>query len=428
MAVKFDRAHYKYLWENCTIPKENISKVKKVVDRISKMNKEYKEIEKLTGVPYYIVGLIHEMEASCRPNVYLGNGDPLFDKNGNGLKSVNVPKGRGPFKNFIEGAIDALTASNRWKITDWSIEHILFKCETYNGMGYWNNGMKLYGHPINSPYLWASSSNYGKKPHTGRYVGDGNWQHEAISTRVGIGTALKYMEQVGYFKESPRQSVFEIAKSYIGVKEIAGEKHNPIIVEFFKTVTGKEYGDEVSWCAAFTGHCLQKAGYKHTGRLNARSYLTYGVSAKDQPKDGDICVFWRNKIDSWEGHVGFYVGENDKNIYVLGGNQGNEVSIKEYPKSRLLDIRRPLDMKPTKWDTTIFVKKMTNLLDSPTIARIDDMKKTVWPSAKIKLNELDIEWNPDILIIKMEDFLNGGFDKNKLEDLKKYWSTIEFFK
>ena len=415
MAVKFNREHYKNLWNNCFIPKENYPKIDKVLNRMSKMTKEYKEIERLTGVPYYIVAAIHEMEASCRPNVYLGNGDSLFDKNGNGLKSVNVPKGRGPFKNFIEGALDALTASNRWKITDWSIEHVLFKCETYNGMGYWNNGMKLYGHPINSPYLWAGSNNYGKKPHTGRYVGDGNWQHEAISQRIGIGTILKYMEQKGYFNKTVLNDVFEVAKKYIGVKEIAGEKHNPVIVNFFKNTTGKEYGDEVSWCSAFVSSCLQEAGFKHTGKLNARSYLTYGVSVKNNPKQGDIVVFWRNSPESWEGHVGFYAGENEKNILVLGGNQGNQVSIAEYPKSRLLDIRRPLDEKPVKWDTAAFFKKMDNYLAGPTEARFIDLKNVVWPSAKEKILKLaeNSEWNPDLFFIAMEEFFatKNGFEK-----------------
>ena len=36
------------------------------------------------------------------------------------------------------------------------------------------------------------------------------------------------------------------------------------------------------------------------------------------------------------GHVGFVVGEDDKgNILLLGGNQGNRVSIASFPKTRI---------------------------------------------------------------------------------------------
>jgi len=186
MTVKFDREHYKKLWEECSIPADKISQVKKVVDRMKVMKSDYLKLQEITKIPWDVIAMIHEMEASCRPNVYLGNGDPLFDEHGTPIKSVHVPAGRGPFKDFIEGAIDALTASNRWKTDDWSIEHVLFMCESYNGMGYFNKG-------INSPYLWAGSSNYGKPPHVGRYIADGVFDSSAVSQRIGIGTCLKYL-------------------------------------------------------------------------------------------------------------------------------------------------------------------------------------------------------------------------------------------
>jgi hypothetical protein len=55
-----------------------------------------------------------------------------------------------------------------------------------------------------------------------------------------------------------------------------------------------------------------------------------------KPQLGDIVVFWREKKDSWKGHVGFYINETNTHINVLGGNQNNMVCIKPYPKSRLL--------------------------------------------------------------------------------------------
>ena len=58
---------------------------------------------------------------------------------------------------------------------------------------------------------------------------------------------------------------------------------------------------------------------------------------KDNFERGDILVF---KRPGGGGHVGFYVGEDDKCYHVLGGNQSNEVSVARLEKSRCLGIRR----------------------------------------------------------------------------------------
>jgi uncharacterized protein (TIGR02594 family) len=124
-------------------------------------------------------------------------------------------------------------------------------------------------------------------------------------------------------------------------KEYAGGDHNPRVVQYFKTV-GHSWvqDDETAWCAAFVGFCLEKAGLGSTRKLNARSYLDYG-NAVTKPQLGDVVVFWRNSPTSWQGHVGFYINEDEDGIRVLGGNQSNQVSIIEYPKQRLLGYRRP---------------------------------------------------------------------------------------
>lgn len=65
-----------------------------------------------------------------------------------------------------------------------------------------------------------------------------------------------------------------IARSYLGTKEAKGSADNPKIMEMYRTV-GHDLveHDEVAWCAAFVGHCLEKAGFASTRKLNARSYL-----------------------------------------------------------------------------------------------------------------------------------------------------------
>ena len=132
---------------------------------------------------------------------------------------------------------------------------------------------------------------------------------------------------------------YALAVKEIGVKEIPGSKHNARILEYHSAVSMKATADEVSWCSAFVNWCLKRGNVRGTNLANARSFLSWGKKVTD-PKKGDICVFWRGAQDSWQGHVGFYAGETKSAIIVLGGNQGNEVCYKKYPKSQLLEFRR----------------------------------------------------------------------------------------
>lgn len=141
----------------------------------------------------------------------------------------------------------------------------------------------------------------------------------------------------------------DIARSLVGTKEVAGSDDNPKIMEMYRTVghSGIEH-DEVAWCAAFVGFCLEKGGLRSTRALNARSYLTFGVKVElADAKDGDIVVFERGNA-GWQGHVAFFISASATKIKVLGGNQSDAVSIASYPKSKLLGIRRPVqqDAKP----------------------------------------------------------------------------------
>jgi uncharacterized protein (TIGR02594 family) len=135
-----------------------------------------------------------------------------------------------------------------------------------------------------------------------------------------------------------------IAKQEIGQKEIAGEKHNPRIIEYHKYTDLGASKDEISWCSSFVCFCIERAGFKSTKDAWSKSWLTFGYPL-DNPEYGCIVVFWRESINSWKGHVGFYHGESDKEIFVLGGNQNNQVSVTPYPKSQLLGYRWPKDYK-----------------------------------------------------------------------------------
>lgn len=130
------------------------------------------------------------------------------------------------------------------------------------------------------------------------------------------------------------------ALPYYGLKEIKGAEHNAQVVEFFHEI-GHEWvqDDETAWCAAFVGAVLKRAGYEHTGKLNARSYLDIGWEPT-VPEPGDLVILWRNDPNSWQGHVGFWVNEDEQHVHLLGGNQSNQVNIAAYDRGRILGYRR----------------------------------------------------------------------------------------
>jgi uncharacterized protein (TIGR02594 family) len=130
-----------------------------------------------------------------------------------------------------------------------------------------------------------------------------------------------------------------VAMKELNTSEVSGDKDNPRIVEYHSATTLKATDDETPWCSSFVSWCLEQSGYKSTKNAWARSYLSFGKKI-DKPVNGCIVVFSRG---SSSGHVAFFVGETSSTIKVLGGNQGNKVSIAEYPKSRLLGYRMPTD-------------------------------------------------------------------------------------
>ena len=140
---------------------------------------------------------------------------------------------------------------------------------------------------------------------------------------------------------------YEIARSYIGTTEGPGPENNPVVMEMYASV-GHDWveHDSVAWCAAFVGHCIERAGLRSTRQLTARSYLEWGVpveSADAQP--GDIGVIPRGS-SGWQGHVFFIDRMEGPWVWGLGGNQSDAVNVKRYPVSKLLGVRRAGNVAP----------------------------------------------------------------------------------
>ncbi len=141
-------------------------------------------------------------------------------------------------------------------------------------------------------------------------------------------------------KSLRRQELLNVALAEFGVAEIKGHNDNPRIVQYFSDIgfDGGKLKDETAWCSAFANWCVKQVHLSGSGRLNARSWLKVGKATGD-PKPGDLVVLWREDRNSWKGHVGFFITKHGNMIYVLGGNQNNQVNIKPYTVSRLLSFR-----------------------------------------------------------------------------------------
>ena len=138
---------------------------------------------------------------------------------------------------------------------------------------------------------------------------------------------------------TPRIAMYLKASEFYGLSEIPGVENNPQIVQFFKDI-GKEWvqTDETAWCAAFISWIALQCGCERSMQLNARSWLGIGMKV-EKPQLGNIVIFWRESINSWKGHVGLFVGQDENYIFCLGGNQNNQVNIKAYLKRMVLGFR-----------------------------------------------------------------------------------------
>jgi len=135
-----------------------------------------------TGVPPEVVCAIHFMECSGSWIKVLHNGQTLkhVDKNG----TTWEPKGRGKGENWSweAAAIDALNLKKGNFPKVWDVPNTLNFLEGYNGLGY-----RLYHMDVNTPYLWSGTQYYTK----GKYVKDGKFDKEAISSQIGCVPILK---------------------------------------------------------------------------------------------------------------------------------------------------------------------------------------------------------------------------------------------
>jgi uncharacterized protein (TIGR02594 family) len=136
---------------------------------------------------------------------------------------------------------------------------------------------------------------------------------------------------------------YEVARNYLGTREIPGKQHSPVILRWLRRIGAAVFDDETAWCSTFVNYCALVTGRERSGSLAARSWLKIGEAVPMiQARKGDVVILWRVRRDSWQGHVAF-LERYDAHagvLHLLGGNQNNAVNISAYPVSQCLGVRR----------------------------------------------------------------------------------------
>lgn len=181
VSVKILTAANANRWDRAKVKAVSKSSFASVAKKLVAAKDRYQDIEASTGVPWFVIAVIHQRESSQRWDRSIAQGDP-WNK-----KSTHVPKGRGPFGSFEEAAIDALNNcapyAARWK--DWSAGGTMTLLEHYNGLGYANRGLP-------SPYIWSGTDQYVK----GKYVADGKFSATAVDKQLGCAGLIMAMQDL----------------------------------------------------------------------------------------------------------------------------------------------------------------------------------------------------------------------------------------
>ncbi len=138
------------------------------------------------------------------------------------------------------------------------------------------------------------------------------------------------------------------AKGEYGQTEIAGDEHNPRILEYHLTTTDGSTGqscttDEAAWCASFINWNVTEsglAGNDNQYSANAWSYrFNSNVQEIDRPAIGAVALINNS-------HVTFVVGVNGNNIHGYGGNQRDQVKVSTYVNPSSVRYFIPIGVTP----------------------------------------------------------------------------------
>jgi lysozyme family protein len=182
---------YLDLWQSCSINPAYASNLKQYADTITENKAKYESVSSKTGVPWYVIAVIHGMESTFNFEKHLHNGDKLT------ARTVHVPPGRPktgtpPFS-WEESAVDALDYDGATGIVSWDIPTMFWFLEGFNGWGYRTGLGRSTTPPSRSAYIYSGTNHYVK----GKYIGDGKFDPEKASEQVGCMAQLHELQNRG---------------------------------------------------------------------------------------------------------------------------------------------------------------------------------------------------------------------------------------
>lgn len=164
------------VFKNATLAPDRLPQIDHLVDRIIDGRSRYEKVSEATGIPWWAIGIIHQIDAGGNFQVHL-NGDPL------NARTVHVPAGRpsngSPPFSWEESAIDQISLTWNQKTDFTTPGSALFAFERYNGLGY--RKRNLY-----SPFIWGCTNRYSR----GAFVSDAVFEPEAVSKQCGAAAIL----------------------------------------------------------------------------------------------------------------------------------------------------------------------------------------------------------------------------------------------
>jgi hypothetical protein len=119
-----------------------------------------------------------------------------------------------------------------------------------------------------------------------------------------------------------------ISEIEAGAREIASDNSGPFVQKYLNRIVPTP----AHWCAGFVSWCFtqHEDGCPFNYSLGARDIRDqfrrrgwlYEVTALQQPEAGDVIFWWRDRPDSWMGHVGFVQSSSSGIVYTIEGNKG----------------------------------------------------------------------------------------------------------
>ena len=185
------RGGYVELFDSATIRNQYSSHVAWYVSKLTdaEARQRYEQVGAVTCVPWFVIGIIHGMEAGFSFRGHLHNGDSLAARTRN-IPSNRPVDGSPPF-DWVTSAIDAIRYDKldtpEGSEANWGLAETLYSWERYNGF------RSRTIHNINTPYLWSFSNHYEK----GKYVRDNVWDGNAVSGQCGAAVMLKVLVERG---------------------------------------------------------------------------------------------------------------------------------------------------------------------------------------------------------------------------------------